>query len=196
MANSFPGTSLDPAFRMHTDGVGTYWFYHKGSFPLDQPLLYQFLISNAKSHVKIWDPYFNVQTVNGDQIIFSAVQPEITINILTTRKQLKSITDLPLIHNSLRMVIPPAQKVKFGLRVINRADATQEHFFFHDRFLIVDEKDVYLIGSSIGWHLVSQESTGILRIENVVTRDFIKSLFAEYWNQAHKYKIPEGFLHP
>ena len=78
---------------------------------------------------------------------------------------------------------------------MSRGDEKHNGWIFHDRFLIIDECDVYLIGSSIGWHLSSQESTGVFRVKDQGTKDFIRSLYNEYWKQAIEYQIPVSFIH-
>jgi len=42
------------------------------------------------------------------------------------------------------MTISPAKNCRFGLRVVNKGDiANQKGLFFHDRFLIIDDSDVF-----------------------------------------------------
>ena len=70
MANVFLTNSENTALKMHECGQDEYWFYHKGSYPNDSPLLYQELVANATNEIIIWDPFFNVNFPNADQDIF------------------------------------------------------------------------------------------------------------------------------
>lgn len=94
------------------------------------------------------------------------------------------------------MVIPSSKDCRFGLRVINKSDSShQGDRFFHDRFLIIDDTDVFLIGSSVGYHTNSQKSTGIFKVSNNDTKNFIKSIFKYYWDNSTHHQIPLTFLH-
>ena len=183
---------------MHECGQNEYWFYHKESYPNDNPLLYQQLVDNASSEIVIWDPYFHIIQPKGDQDVFANIQDNITIKILTKRSLHKNSAYLMDVKNSLMMVIPASKNARLGIRVINGSDSyNQGGRFFHDRFLIIDS-EVYLIGSSIEYHLRSQNSvsTGILKVFNTETQDFIKSIFKYYWDNSAQHQIPVAYLHP
>lgn len=197
-ANIFLTDSENTALRMHECGQNEYWFYHKGSNPNDSPLLYQELVDSAISEIIIWDPYFHIQSPNGDQEVFANIQNDITIKILTSRSLFRNSTYLADFKNSIKTVIPEAKNTRFGLRVINQTDThNQGGRFFHDRFLIIDNKDVYLIGSSIEYHLRFENavSTGIFKVSNNETKDFIKSIFKYYWDNSTQHEIPLTFLY-
>jgi phosphatidylserine/phosphatidylglycerophosphate/cardiolipin synthase-like enzyme len=182
---------------MHECTSGEYWFYHVGSYPSDTPALYQQVIDSATREIIIWDPYFNVTVPNSDQNIFMNIRDNITIKILTYKGLDKNVSYLTDIQNALRMIIPKSKDCRFGLRLINKGDAgNQRDRFFHDRFLIIDDNDVYLVGSSVGHHVNSfGESTGMFKILNDKTNIFIKSIFQYYWANSSKYEIPVGYLH-
>lgn len=198
MSNIFSSNSENVALRMHECGQNEYWFYHKESYPNDNPLLYQQLVDNASSEIVIWDPYFHIIQPKGDQDVFANIQDNITIKILTKRSLHKNSAYLMDVKNSLMMVIPASKNARLGIRVINGSDSyNQGGRFFHDRFLIIDS-EVYLIGSSIEYHLRSQNSvsTGILKVFNTETQDFIKSIFKYYWDNSAQHQIPVAYLHP
>jgi len=185
---------VNPILKMHECGQNEYWFYHKGSYPSDNPLQHQQLINDASNEIIIWDPYFNV--INSDQKIFTNIKKNITIKILTMKGLDSNQTYLTDVKNALKVVIPPCKDCRFGLRVINKGDSVnQGERFFHDRFLIIDDSDIYLIGSSLGYHIKSEVSTGIFKVSNENTKDFIKSIFSYYWNKSTFHEIPLTFLH-
>ncbi len=196
MSNVFLKDSQDSMLKMHGDGENEYWFYHKGSYTNDNPLLYQKLINNATREIIIWDPYFNVDNGNSDQQIFSNIKKDITIKILTFKGLDCTHSYLTKVLNAMKNEIPPSKDCRFALRVINKGDsANQGGFFFHDRFLIIDNINVYLVGGSIGFHIGAKQSTGIYRVVNPETSKFIVSIFQEYWNNSSKYEIPLTYLH-
>jgi len=196
MSNIFLTDPVNTTLRMHECGQNEYWFYHKGTYPNDNPLLYQQLIDNATSEIIIWDPYFNVKSPNSDQDIFVNINDDITIKILSCKGLDGSQTYLTAVKDALKMVIPPVKNCRFGLRVINYGDiANQGARFFHDRFLIIDDSEVYLIGASVGYHIREEQSTGIFKVSNEGTKDFIKSIFRTYWHQSVQHQIPLTFLH-
>jgi hypothetical protein len=196
MGKVFLTDPVNSTLRMHECGQNEYWFYHKGSYPNDNPLLYQQLIDNATSEIIIWDPYFNVKSPNRDQYVFANIHNNITIKILTLKGLDGPQTYLTEVQNALRMAITPIKNSRFGLRVINRGNpVTQAERYFHDRFLIIDDSDVYLIGSSLGYHIKSEQSTGIFKVSNNDTKDFIKSIFKHYWDNSTQNQIPLTYLH-
>lgn len=197
MANVFLTNSENTTLRMHECGQEEYWFYHKGSYPSDNPLLYQDLINNATDEIIIWDPYFNVKPPNTDQNVFTNIKNDITIKILTSKGLVKTMSYLTDVHNAVKTAISPAKDCRFGLRVINEGDeANQGERFFHDRFLIIDETNVFLVGSSVGYHIQPKLSTGIFKVSNNETKDFIKSIFKHYWDNSTQHQIPLAYLHP
>src|ERR1700733_3157276 len=144
---------------MHNDGVGNYWFYHKGSFPTDEPLLYKQLVGSATSYVEIWDPYYNTGSTPQDCDIFDLIQDAVTIKILTLNRLGYNSTYLSDVKNELKMKIPASKNVRFGLRVFNIYDPrNHEDWFFHDRLLIIDQIQVFIVGSSVGYHTKSKKS--------------------------------------
>ncbi|KAA6322116.1 hypothetical protein EZS27_028312 [termite gut metagenome] len=196
MSKTFYINSDNSSLRMHECDTDEYWFYHKGSYSSDNPLLYQQIVDNATEEIIIWDPYFNVKLPHRDQNIFSNIQSDVTIKILTCKGLNSSLTYLNEVKDAIKLVIPERKDCRFGLRVINNGDVTnQRDRFFHDRFLFIDNADVYLIGSSVGYHLKSEKSTGIFKVANSETKDFIISIFKYYWDNSAKHEIPVAYLH-
>ncbi len=197
MANIFLTNSENPRLRMHECGQSEYWFYHKGSYPNDNPLLYQELVDSATKEIIIWDPYFNVYPRNADQNIFANIGNDITIKILVYTSLQNKINYLNDVKDALKAVIPSNKDCRFGIRLINNDDEHNEGSrFFHDRFLIIDETNVFLVGSSVGYHIQPKLSTGIFKVSNNETKDFIKSIFKHYWNNSIQHQIPLAYLHP
>ncbi len=198
MANIFLTNSENAALRMHECGQNEYWFYHKGSYPNDNPLLYQELVDNATNEIIIWDPYFNVYPYpkNVDQNIFANIRNDITIKILVYSSLQNKRNYLNDVKDALKVVIPPSKDCRFGMRLINKDDEhNQGSRFFHDRFLIIDETNVFLVGGSVGYHIQSELSTGIFKVSNTDTREFVKSIFKHYWDNSTQHQIQLTYLH-
>ncbi|MCW3467652.1 hypothetical protein [Chitinophaga nivalis] len=175
---------------MHDDGQPVYWFYHKESFPVDPPLLYQQLIAGAKSFIEIWNPYFNVPSgTPGDAIIFTSVQLQVTIKLLTQKGMTRGNPYLQAVENAMQIVIPASRQVRFGLRVVNKSNTTMENWWFHDRMLIIDKTNFYLVEAPIGHHISVQGSTGIYSVKDHATQSFMRQLFDIYWLQASNCEI-------
>lgn len=197
MANVFLTDSENTLLRMHECGQNEYWFYHKGSYPNDSPLLYQELVDNAIDEIIVWDPYFNVKAPNADQNIFANIKDNITIKLLTLKGLDRTQTYITDVTDALKRVILPSKDCRFSLRVINNGDvANQGGRFFHDRFLIIDQTDVFLVGSSVGYHTQSELSTGIFKVSNSETKEFVKSIFKHYWDNSSQPQMQVSFLHP
>ena len=136
--------SLNTRLRMLECEQNEYWFYHKDSYPNDNPFIVSKSVDNATDEIIIWEPYFNVKLPNADQNIFANIKNNITIKILTLRGLDSTLSYLTDVHNALKTIIPPEKDCRFGLRVINKGDvANQGGRFFHDRFLIIDNTDIF-----------------------------------------------------
>ncbi|HEV8515941.1 MAG TPA: hypothetical protein VGQ59_21820 [Cyclobacteriaceae bacterium] len=199
MINTFPGTPANATTRMHECGYGNFWFYHRRSYPNNEPLYLQHLISGVSSTIDIWDPYVNIAPNDNDLLIFSNIPNDITLKILTMKGLKKPVNYNYLndLVNGLKQVIPPGKNVRFALRVIDESDPiANEDWFFHDRLLILDKTRVFVVGGSVGYHRKPVKSTGIYKVENPDTCDFILTIFDEYWKYSIQNEIPLTFLHP
>jgi len=194
MPNIFPASTINANLKIHEDGFDRFWFYHKPSFPTDYPEIYQKLLSNAISDIEVWDPYFN--TGQNDQEVFALINPNVSIKILTLKALNGSDSYFHDVANDLKLVIPRSKNVRFAMRAVDKSDMTQFDWRFHDRFLIIDQLDVYLIGCSLAGHTTPHLSTGILKVAEIDTKMFIISIFREYWRVATNQEYTLRFLHP
>jgi len=171
------------SYRMYNDTIDNYWFYHKDSDPVNEPLLYKELLNSANNKIEVWDPWVN--TCQNEFEIFNSIKENITVKFLTLKKLNKPCNSnyLSEIETEFKNAVSHLTNVRLGIRVINESDpSNNENWFFHDRFLIIDRQKVYLIGSSIGWHTKSIGSTGIYKIQGSETIEFIIAIFDEFWN--------------
>ena len=148
----------------------------------DYPDYYGYLLSIASQSVKVWDPYFNV----GDEGLFSHVQAGVAVTILYMYKSpvgsyvygptpaaVKSSVEaqLPLVHGAVKVAYLPT------------SDATLfDERMWHDRFLILDDTLVFLVGGSLTYQRSSARCFGIYDIEEdedaaLVVERFEKALY-------------------
>jgi len=184
MSKKFPENYITTStYRMFNDNTEDYWFYHKDSFPLNEPLLYKELLNGANSKIEVWDPYIN--TGQNEFEIFNSIKEDITVKFLTLKKLNKpcNANYISAIETEFKNAVSHLTNIRLGIRVVNESDPpNNENWFFHDRFLIIDREKVFLIGSSIGWHCKSNGATGIFRINDSATIEFIIAIFDEFWD--------------
>ncbi len=198
MSKVFPSDyPVDVSLRMHTDKIDRYWFYHLETYPTDIPLKYMDLIKSAASSIYIWDPYFNIDSTKPDYVLFNNINDNVLIRILTVKKLAKA-ANINFLNDTLTKVksAVSANDVEFGMRVINESEGIEKKWLFHDRFLIIDNNDFYYIGSSVGYHIYTEKSTGIYKITDIETKELIEALFEYYWDKGKANEIPIQFLHP
>jgi len=192
MNREFPLYTKNNSLKIHNKGH--YYFYHKSSYPTEAPSYYQNILGNAKSSIDIFDPYFNVIGNNCDQNIFRNIPKEITLKILTVKGLDRRSSYLGDVDNAIKSVIPTIKNVRFGMRVINKSDMSLVDYQIHDRFLIIDKKTAYVVGSSIGYHLSPILSTGIYEVQDDVTNNFVIEIFEEYWKIAINNELPVRYI--
>lgn len=143
------------------------------------PMLYQNALSLAESTVWVWDSYFH----QDDGAIFGALtKAGIKIKIITEPK-----VPLPTFMDGVvtRMETAMSADVKSDCSVtITQAKGLgYSNWKMHDRFLIIDLTDVYLIGSSVGNYLNLGESTGAYQIMEHNDKELIIKAFNYYWSK-------------
>lgn len=173
-------------YNMRKCDSDKYYFYHMPDSPDNAPELYKHLLCRAISQIDIWDPYFNVSSIDkpDDTSIFdSLVQSNIKVNILTIRQKKSDYFDS--IKSKLLYVLPDnVDNISFYIRCIDSGDIDNKKWQFHDRILIIDRTDVFLVGASIGYNISPHRSFGIYKIYDVNTMSFILNMFQQYWQQG------------
>jgi hypothetical protein len=186
-------TSPSAGLNMRQCNSGKYYFYHKPDCPSSGPKLYSQLIQNANRHIDIWDPYFNVRSsgIDCDSRIFSNLKSGVEIRILTVKAFSRSSTYSSDLKNAILNQLPSgANNIRLGARFIDPGHVSTKEWVFHDRYLICDHAEVYLVGASVGHHLTPTSSSGIYKITDSDTSDFIINLFNRYWVQAVVNELP------
>lgn len=173
-----------------------YWFYDHPTALTLPPMLYKQLIEGACHSVCIWDPYFNVpgssnkeRSMDDDSKLFSYIRQPLHLRYLLDRPEIKAEMYQDWensISKNITLNDKANLKIEFGY--INKKSETHFSKFweFHDRFLIIDKRDVYLMGASVGYHLNPTHSTGICKLEHDSDIDIVIQQFERYWSEAKK----------
>lgn len=152
---------------------GRYWFYDV-RLTEEAPNQYQKIIANAQNTIWIWDPYFDETS---DHEIFQYVNvDEITISIVTSFKDGRSLQNLLNYRENIMGALPAY--VKSG-KIYLLAYYKNE---WHDRFLIIDKKHVYLVGASVNnQREACRTTTGIYQLQdNSAEALFLIEKFKQY----------------
>ena len=207
-ASLFDGTPLpvSPAIAAteecscKTAGPGL-WFYDRLEQNTSGPTIYRTLLEQAESKIFIWDPYLT----ETDAELFSNICAEIDIQILTCcdAKQpgngyqdfIKAITGIQT-KQKFRIAVAAIDKRtvngKLKVPIGNRTKIP------HDRFLFIDERRVFLVGSSLAYHVVETThfnssdvtTTMIYEISEPEHKNFLLREFKSYWmpgGSKHQY---------
>lgn len=152
------------------------------SSPTDFPDYYGDLLSLAEVSVKVWDPYFTA----GDEDLFTNVQAGVDVTILyiymaslgrrtlglnATDVKNRVETRLPTGHGTLKVAYLP-----------NSDTALYEARKWHDRFLILDDTLVFLVGGSMAYQHLSAKCFGVYDISDdedaaLIMERFEKTLY-------------------
>ena len=149
------------------------------------PRLYCNIIASATRKIEIWDPYVH----ESDMAIFANLNYPVDITILTLFSNQQRTNRFTSLERSLKQNVPTEFLTNTSFRLAfvdksrHRSDATGE-WQFHDRFLIIDDEEYYIIGSSITYHLTAKQSTGIMRVEHDGDKSIIRDAFNETYNMA------------
>lgn len=169
----------------NTDSLGpkegkNYEFY---TFPNDPPQFYQEKLLKATESIEIWDPYFDVASAK----LFEVVEQNgIKINILTRYLCDKQIDAYCKIKEFKDAIIKALRKhsvsgYHLSLKCNYRDDYAK---IWHDRYLIIDNKDVYLVGTSLREVLSPKKSFGMYHVDNELDSALIISKKEECFNSC------------
>lgn len=173
-----------------------YWFYDHSTALTRCPMLYKQIIERASHSISIWDPYFNVMDTSNsdrpkddDSKLFAYIRQGVHFRYLLNKPEIKQSTYQEWENSISKNVHPdikPMMNVKFSNISVKNEDHFSKFWQFHDRFLIIDRRDVYLVGASVGYHLNPTHTTGICKLEHERDILLVIEQFDRYWNMAKK----------
>lgn len=172
-------------------------YFHAPSIYPDTPLLYREIINQATQSIDIMDPYFHVQDGNPDYEdaeIFMDIQNNLEIRIITEVKDNCVDFYRRNAEITIRRYITADKNCRLGMKMIRTNINPVSRFHFHDRFLIIDNSRIYIVGGSIENHRICHNSTGIYELTSPPSQEFIKDIFAYYWANATDEVIPMKYL--
>lgn len=187
MSKLLPPSEEESSILTHNFEVrGCYAYYDRNEVD-DRPNYYHYLLSKAKVSILIWDPYF-METV--DPALFEYVKKDgINIELLTwcnkTRNQDEDNVDTFL--DNLEDVFKRAKVKKYNV-VVNcfrqyprTADRNKDALYmWHDRYLIIDGSDTYLVGPSMNNLVSFDQSFGVYHVEDKEAKNLIFDKFQKY----------------
>ena len=145
------------------------------------PAYYKELLAGAKRSIRILDPY--ALTESDASKVFQAVNCHgIKIEIYTTRydeAEINAFTD------SVQQIFVTKQQ-NYTLNVYSFKTSgvccNQNISLWHDRYLIIDDTDFYLIGSSVDAQQLSLRYHGIYHLDKKKDIDIVVDLYKHFQN--------------
>lgn len=187
--NLSPSAVTPPTDNMEHGRCYSFYLRRNDANSTAVPRLYGNLIASATAKIKVWDPYIHDE----DMKIFANLNYPVDITILTLCSLQRWTHKCSNVETKIKEFVPTEflANTSFEMLYINKdrygADINGA-WQFHDRFLMIDDSDFFIIGSSVAHHLSSMQSTGIMRIEYEEDKDVIRNAFNETYNVA----ISEG----
>lgn len=167
---------------------GKNYFLHDASLS-NNPVFYKKVLTQAKKNICILDPY----ACESDAArVFECIHVEnIKIDIITTGY---SEEDIKLFTDDIINIIKKNIST-YSLSIITYRERgvrlEQQIPLWHDRYLIIDDTDYYLIGSSLDSQQTSRKYHGMLLLTEEEDKKIIEDLFVKYqtlYNSLRAYK--------
>lgn len=185
------GASIVSATTFGFEFAGNYAFYDRNGDDSIQPGYYQHLLSGAKKII-IWDPHF-MEEHDGKLFEFVTTN-DVEIDILTvctkTQQEQQEVIKLrDNIKNALRKagITRYCGYVYAFMHYKVRDGMGHRIYQCHDRFLMLDDKDLYMVGASMNNQLSSEWNFGIMKIEKSVNPDIYKLINDKYAALLNKF---------
>ena len=161
---------------------GKYYHFYDFGLTDKDPLFYRQLLAQAKKSIVIWDPHY--RDVKMD--LFSVIkQDNVYIEILTICYNGESKNDMTVFANDVKDAI----NVTDVPHCIVRVNALMPSYLrkwpwteWHDRFLIIDNTEVYLIGASLSAQNNTDRSFGICQLVDPMDKDIVMRSYEAYRN--------------
>ena len=156
------------------------------SAPNCHPTYYKELLKCACEKVWIWDPFFK----EDDESLFDVISPNVDVRILYLwNRNLRDIIAPTDVYARIdgKLALP-----KGNLEVAYFQDGTSlfSSRKWHDRFLIIDQSTVFLVGCSLTAQRYDAKSFGIYELTDADEAGLVLERFEETWNAA----VAAGFL--
>lgn len=158
-----------------------YAFFHHPEMMTSEPLMYKNLVASATRSVEIWDPYFN----DTDTELFSYLQNNTKVKVLLCTTKPLFLSKAPSmwkLSSNIQLTGKSGVQIMFGC--VDKGNNTYKVWEWHDRWLIIDDERVFLIGSSLAYYLKPINTTGIYELKSEEDKELVKEMFKKYWKAA------------
>jgi hypothetical protein len=164
--------------------TSTVWYYDCEHFARRPPGVYSHLVSQASRLVRVWDPY----VLDDDAVLFSSLRPSASLQVLTAKGFNKG--GLP------RVASFEGALMRHGLlsgqvevRCHNTLTGISDPI--HDRYLFVDDHEIYKVGASLGYHRGQRfPSHAIVRIDEPLGKSLLLNRFLRMWDHVDTKRVP------
>lgn len=170
-----------------------YHFYDSNKNPYP-PSYYQYLLSTAKKSIKIWDPYWSDPTQLFSNVKQNNIQIDFVCSIgLENVKIMSDIADRKAKQiiradiDKLSNILVKQGVTGFKINVHNYVCYKNKPQLWHDRYLILDDSEVYIVGASINMLTERNRSYGIVKVENKEDIDIVLN-FNKYYREECRSK--------
>lgn len=159
---------------------GKYYHFYDFGLTNDPPKLYGELLAGAKSSIRIWDPHYR----NMDTDLFSFInQDGVGIEILTICQNGETKGDMNDFANDVLDAIDEADAPNCKVWVYALMPKTLRKGMWiewHDRFLIIDDTEVFLVGASLDAHINTKKSYGIYQMTETEDKNLVLDTYKAY----------------
>lgn len=176
----------------HNFDQGTNYYFFDNRME-ETPNLYKQLLAVATENIQIWDPFYDEDK---DAVLFEDVTAEkMDIEILTTQDKRPSNRTAQEFADNILNAIPKEQTPKCKVIVRSFAKNARNRKndlipLWHDRYLIIDKTEVFLIGPSMTSQVETKRSFGFYRLNDVEDIKVVKKYFESYRNELTSSQYP------
>ena len=187
-----PATAAIASISHNFDQGTNYYFFDNRME--ETPNLYKQLLAIATEKIQIWDPYYDEEK---DAALFEDVKAEkMDIEILTTQDKRPNNRTAQEFADNILNAIPKEQTPKCKVVVRSFAKSARNRKnelipLWHDRYLIIDQTEVFLIGPSMTSQVETKRSFGFYRLNDVEDIKVVKKYFESYRNELTSSRNPE-----
>lgn len=175
-----PGRDVSSVNGLTNFVDGKFYHFYDKMKTRGLPGHYQSLLKGAKQTIAIWDPHYR----QCDCSVFSEIEQDgIYVEILTICEYGENKADMDAFASKVlnridKREVPNCKVRVYALapRDIRQIRGTE----WHDRFLIVDNKEVYLVGASLDSHEKSKRSYGIYQLAETGDKNLVIDAYKAY----------------
>lgn len=177
-----PGRNVSSVNGLTNFVDGKFYHFYDRMKTRGLPGHYQSLLKGAKQTIAVWDPHYH----QCDCSVFSDIdQDGIYVEILTTCECSENKDDMDVFAGKVLDAIDTTDVPNCEVRVYALAPRVLRQKWgteWHDRFLIIDSKEVYLVGASLDSHENSKRSYGIYQLTETEDKNIVIDAYKAYRN--------------